>query len=477
MRALKWVFGAALVVLLMYAGYEAQRFSWFEKVATLVTHSSGENDEVSSGIRIEHFTLSNGMQVYLLPNARVPAVSHMLWLRVGAADDPLGKSGLAHFHEHLMFKGTPSVAAGEFTRRIEALGGEFNAFTGADFTGYYVNIAREHLETVMQMESDRMQHLAPAEADYATERDVIIEERRQRIETRPAAQLSEQMQAALFLHHPYRIPVIGWMHEMKQLSAEDAKGFYERYYHAGNMVLVVAGDTTLEELKPLAERYYGSMVAKAPARHDWTAEPPAIAARSVTLRHREIAAPRWQRRYLAPSYGSGDRAQVMPLSLLAQWLGGGNTSLLYQELVEKQQLAVAVSASYSGFSRGPAQFTLSVQPAAGVLMADVEKAVESVLERVQKQPIAPEDLARIKTLFSASAIYARDGLSSMAHYVGYLVMLDLPLDYLTQWEHYVQAVSAEQMQQAAQVVLRPEASVTGYLYPAAPIETQEAVHD
>ncbi len=426
-----------------------------------------------AGITVEHFTLSNGLEVIMLPNHRVPAVSHMVWLRVGAADDPAGKSGLAHYHEHLMFKGTPTVPSGEFTHRIEALGGEFNAFTGADFTGYYVNIAREHLEMVMQLEADRMQNLTPAEADYATELEVVIEERQSRIGSRPSAQLDEQLQSAMFVHHPYRIPIIGWMHEIKGLTPEDARGFYDKYYHAGNMVLVVAGDITRAVLEPLAEKYYGAIEARPPAAHNWAQEPVAQSAKRVVLRHEEVNAPRLQRRYLAPSYGEGDATQVMPLSLFAEWLGGSKSSLLYQALVDEQQLAVSVSASYSGFSRGPSQFIIHAQPAPDVTPEELEAAMDVVLAEALNSTISPEDLQRIKTLFSASAIYARDGLSGLGNYAGYLAMLDLPLEFLTQWERYVDAVTAAQIHMAANAVLKPQRSVTGLLLPQEPTAQEE----
>ncbi len=429
----------------------------------------------SSAIAIEEFTLSNGMQVILLPNSRVPAVSHMLWLRVGAADDPLGKSGVAHYHEHLMFKGTPNVAAGEYSRQLESLGGEFNAFTGSDFTGYYVNIAAEHLEKVMQLESDRMRHLQPAPQDFAKELEVIVEERQTRVGNKPPAQWKEQMQAALFLHHPYRIPVIGWMHEIKGLTPQDATEFYRQHYHAGNMVLIVAGDITREQLALLAEKHYGDLPARSANERAWVQEPPAIAPRRVDFMHAEVKQPRFERRYLAPSYGSDDATLVMPLSLLSQWLGGGQTSLLYERLVQEKQLAVSVNAGYSGFSRGPAQFVISAIPTQGVSLETLEAAIDVILQEVVATQIQADDLTRIKTLYNASAIYARDSLSALAHYAGYLSMLNLPMQHLTQWEQLVNEVTAKHMQQAAAKLLQPEKSVTGYLLPKTTM--QENAHD
>lgn len=458
MRTLGWfatflMFFAAILVL----GY----------IAFFAPSSAPPREGAYGHVEIENFTLSNGLEVILIPNDRVPAVSHMLWVRVGAADDPPGKSGLAHYHEHLMFKGTPTVPEGEYSRRLAALGGEFNAFTGSDFTGYYVNIAREHLPLVMELEADRMRHLAPSADAYATELNVIIEERESRVENNPIAQWGEQMQAALFHHHPYRIPIIGWMHEIRTLTPEDTRRFHQRWYQAPNMVLVVAGDITRAELEPLAGRYYAALPADAAPPRDWLQEPPARAARKVTMTHPEVKQHRWQRHYLAPSHGEGDAKQVMPLALLAEWLGGGQTGLLYETLVRDRQLATSASASYSGLKRGPAQLVLSVTPAPGVGFDALETAIGDLLQQVRSRPIAPEELARIKTVFKASGIYARDGLEPLAHYAGYLAMLGLPMTYLTEWEARVEAVTAAQIQDAARAVLRVEASVTGYLSPQA----------
>lgn len=458
MRMLRWVVLGLLVAGLV--ALAAWKLGWVRADDLTEMVSS-----TSPALAFESFTLSNGMEVVLIPNDRVPAVSHMLWLRLGAADDPPGKSGLAHYHEHLMFKGTPTVPDGEYGKRITALGGQFNAFTGADFISYYVTIAREHLETVMQLESDRFQHLNPAESDYAKERAVVIEERQSRVENSPHGRFVEQMQALQFTHHPYRIPIIGWQHEIEQLTPKDAKRFYRDHYHAGNMVLVVAGDISKEALQPLAERYYGSLPARAPIDRLALQEPPAQVAKRLVMRDAYVSQPRFERRYLAPSYGQGEAQDVLALSLFAEWLGGGKTSLLYRTMIEEQQLAVAASAHYSGLARGPATLTIRATPAAGVSVEALEAALDDVLAQALTTPIAADDLARIKTLFKASEIYARDGLEPLAHYVGYLRMLKLPLSFLSDWAARVDAIEAEAIQASAQRTLVEEGSVTGWLLP------------
>ncbi len=416
---------------------------------------------------VESFSLSNGMEVVLVRNDRVPAISHTLWMRVGAADDPAGRSGLAHYVEHMMFKATRQYAAGEFEQQITELGGELNAFTGRDFTGYYVNIASEHLERVMQLESQRLQHLKPSAEAFEKELQVILEERRSRVDNRPAALLDEAMRAALFRHHPYRIPIIGWMHEIETLSAEDVRAFYDSYYHPGMMVLVVVGDITRERLEPLAERYYGTIPSRQPLARQWVNEPPQRTARRVALAHELVKQPRLTRYYAAPSYAYGDAQHALPLEVLSYWLGGGRTSLLYRELVVEQQLATSVNAYYSGLSRGPAVLTVRATPVDGVSLKKLETAMDEVIARTRRERIDSASLARAKTLLKADAVYARDGLQGIARYIGHLRMLDLALDYYTDWEERVEAVSAEQVQTAARAVLQPARSVTGSLRPQA----------
>lgn len=419
---------------------------------------------------IQTFSLSNGMEVILVPNHRVPAVSHTLWLRVGAADDALGKSGIAHYLEHLMFKGTPMVADGEYSKQIAALGGSFNAFTGADFTGYYVNIAKEHLEKVMQLESDRFQNLLPPMEVFEKERDVIVEERKSRTENRPQALLAEEVSASLFRHHPYRIPIIGWMHEMEGLTADDAKAFYDHYYHAGNLVLVVAGDITREQLQPLAEKYYGSMKAKEPYKRQWVKEPPQRAPRDIVFAHEQVRQIQWLRTYVAPSMVDGKTEHVLPLELLVQWLGGGKTSLLYRDLVVEKKLATSASAGYSGLNYGPSRLSIYVTPASGVTKQQIENAVDAILQKARTEPIDSKHLERAKTLLKASAIYARDGLEPVAQYIGYLRMLNLDVSYFTRWAQMVDAVTKEQITKAANDVLKPEQSVSAYMVPKAEVQ-------
>ncbi|NBO19130.1 MAG: insulinase family protein [Proteobacteria bacterium] len=416
---------------------------------------------------IAQFVLENGLEVIVIPNHRVPAVSHMLWYRVGAADDPPGKSGLAHYHEHLMYQGTQTMKSGEYSKTIAAQGGQENAFTGHDATSYYVNISKDKLPLAMRLEADRMRALLPLEADVAKEKEVILEERRQRVENNPGALLSEQVNAAMFRNHPYHVPVIGWMHEMQGLTLADVQEFHRRYYHPNNAMLIVSGDVTPAEVKQLAQEYYGPLPkAEVPPRH-WLEEPPQNAPRRIALSHPNVRQPSWSRDYYAPSVAYGGKEKSLPLMLLSQLLGGGKTSRLYQALVLKQKVATQVDVDYNGFSLGPAQFSIGAVPAQGVDLAALEKAVDAELAGLLKGDIGDKELARAKTLLKAETIFARDGLSNMANIMGWVRICGLDADYFTRWPQLIDAVSAEQVKAAAKDVLKLNAAVTSELLPEA----------
>lgn len=417
--------------------------------------------------KVEQFTLSNGLEVIVIPNHRVPAVSHMLWYRVGAADDPRGKSGLAHYHEHMMYQGTQMLKAGEYSKTIAAQGGQENAFTGHDATSYYVNISKDKLPLAMKLEADRMRALVPLEADAAKEKQVILEERRQRVENNPGALLSEQVNAALLRGHPYHIPVIGWMHEMEGLTLADVQAFHRRYYHPNNAMLIVSGDVTGEEVKALAQDYYGSLPKVEVPPRLWTDEPPQNAARRISLSHPNVTQPSWMRDYAAPSVTYGDTNNALPLMLLAQLMGGGKTSKLYQSLVLEQKLATQMDVDYNAFSLGPAQLSIGAVPAQGVTLAALEKAIDAQIAALLAGEISEKDLARAKTLLKAETIFARDGLSAMANMMGWIRICGLAPDYFTRWPQLVDAVTAAQVKEAARAVLDIKASVTAELLPGA----------
>ena len=251
--------------------------------------------------QVTHFTLDNGMDVVVIEDHRAPVVVHMVWYRAGSADEPAGASGIAHFLEHLMFKRTETMESGEFSRTVARNGGQDNAFTSYDYTGYFQRVAADRLGLMMQMEADRMVNLRLDDAEIATEREVIIEERNQRVENSPAALFREQKDAVQYLNHRYGVPIIGWRHEMVSLDRDDALAFYERFYAPNNAILVVAGDVTPDEVRALAQEHYGPIPANPalPERLRPT-EPPQTAERRITFRDARVAQPYVSRSYLAP---------------------------------------------------------------------------------------------------------------------------------------------------------------------------------
>jgi len=289
----------------------------------------------------ETFTLANGLQVVVIENRRAPIVTHMVWYKVGAADESAGESGNAHFLEHLMFKGTNTLGPGEFSEIIAQNGGQENAFTSYDYTAYYQTVANDRLEIVMRHEADRMANLVLTDALVLPERDVILEERRSRVDNEPGSQLRETMQAGLYLNHPYRVPVIGWEHEIRSLSTETALAFYRRWYAPNNAVLVVAGDVDADEVRRLAEKYYGKVPAGEVLERVRPTEPPQYAARRVTLENARVRQPSLSISYLAPAHNSPGGEHAYALQVLDQILGGGATSRLYRSLVVEQGLAAS----------------------------------------------------------------------------------------------------------------------------------------
>jgi len=439
--------------------------SWCIRTVVLAMLQAPHAHASASEQPIESFVLNNGMQVIVLPNHRVPAVNHMLWYRIGAADDPRGKSGLAHYHEHLMFKGSPRFSPGEYVKLINQNGGEQNAFTGYDATSYYVTIAKDRLPLAMELEADRMRGLTVPDAEAESEKQVIIEERRQRIDNDPSALLAEQMNAALFRNHPYHLPIIGWQHEMLGLTKKDALAFHEAYYHPNNAVLIVSGDITAAELKPLAEKYYGVLPKKDVPARNWLAEPPSIAARSVTLHHKNVKQPVLTRVYEAPSVQYGETDLAIPSFVLSHLLGGGKNSVLYRSLVVERKIAADVDVSYNFYTLGPSEFQIEIIPENNANLEVIEKALDEELAKFLKSGADMEALARTKRLMQAEAIYAREGLTGMSNIVGWMVMSGLPPEELNRWTDVIGSVTSAEVQRAAQLIIRPASSVTGYLLP------------
>lgn len=413
---------------------------------------------------IADFTLSNGLELVVIPDHRAPVVTHMIWYKVGAADETPGKSGLAHFLEHLMFKGTTQHPAGQFSDAVAHMGGQENAFTSNDYTGYFQRVPSEKLKTVMAFEADRMTGLVLTDNVVLPERDVILEERNQRIENNPRARLGVQLDAALYLNNPYGKPVIGWRHEMEGLTRDDAIGFYRRFYGPNNAVVVIAGDVTPEHAMELAKETYGKVARRAdlPPRNR-PKEPPPVAPRSLTFADARVEMPIVQREYLVPSFATGKRGESEALEVLAHIIGTGSNSRLYQDLVVNKKLAVSAGAWYDSSVLDLSKFGVYGAPRPGVTLPQVEHEIDAAIAKLAAEGVTAAELERSKTRLIADAVYAHDSQASMARWYGGALMTGATVDDVAHWPDRIKAVTAEQVQHAARQWLDKKRSVTGYL--------------
>lgn len=414
---------------------------------------------------VTSFTLQNGLQVVVIEDHRAPVVVHMVWYRTGAADAPPGKSGIAHFLEHLMFKGTDDMAPGELSKVVAAQGGSDNAFTSWDYTSYFQRVAADRLDLMMKMEADRMHDLQLPADQVATERSVIIEERNQRTDTSPSALLSEQMRAAQYLNHPYGIPIIGWRHEIEGLTQADAEAFYAAHYAPDNAILVVAGDVQPDQVQAMAEAHYGPIPAAGdiqPRRRP--AEPPQIAPRRVTLGDARVSEPYVARSYLAPERDPGDQKKAAALVFLAELLGGnGTTSVLARAMQFDVPVAVYTTANYDPTAVDDATFSIAVVPVPGVTLAEAEAKLDEVLAQFLKTGPDPAAFDRIKTQIRANDIYSRDDSEGLANRYGEALATGLTLEDVKAWPDVLAAITPEDVMAVAQEVLDPKRSVTGWL--------------
>ncbi len=421
------------------------------------------------------FQLPNGLQVVVVENHRSPIVSHMVWYRVGSADEPAGKSGIAHLLEHLMFKGTPTIPPGDFSKIVARLGGRDNAFTSTDYTAYFQNIAVSRLEQVMQMEADRMRNLTLDEENFRTERAVVLEERRSRTDNSPSGLLAERVGAALYLNHPYRRPIIGWEAEIAALERQDALDFYKKWYAPNNAILVVAGDVKPQDVKVLAEKYYGPLTPEVIPPRVRAIEPPQVAARIVTLEDPRVTQPSWTRQFVAPSSSASDKTVPYALEVLSEILGGGSTSRFYKHLVVEKGLASGASVGYDASALDQATFVIAATPRPGVTLDTLQAAVVEELDRVLKAaPITPAEVAQAKARLKAGVAYARDSLHTGARTLGEALTTGQTVEEVEAWPDRIAEVTVEQVNAAAKQVLDERASVTGLLLPSKRLESTPA---
>jgi zinc protease len=426
--------------------------------------SSAAAAQAASGPDVAHFTLGNGLEVVVIPDHRTPVVTHMVWYRVGAADETAGKSGLAHFLEHLMFKGTAKNPQGLFSQVVATIGGQENAFTDSDYTGYFQRVSREHLKTLMEFESDRMTGLVLTDDVVKPERDVVLEEFNMRVANNPGARLQEQMEAALYLNHPYGRPVIGWKQEIEKLNREDALAFYRRFYTPNNAILVLAGDVTADEVKTLANETYAKVPRIAEiAPRVRPQEPVQEAARTVTLADPRVNQPSLQRAYLAPSYTTAKPNEAEALDVLAHILGRGSSSRLYQSLVLDKDIAVNAGAGYHGTGLDYARLNVFGSPKPGTSLQQIEEAIDAVIAEIADKGVTGGEMERSKNRLIAESVYAQDSQSQLARWYGAALTTGGTVEQVQSWPDRIRAVTPEAVQAAARQWLDKRRSVTGYL--------------
>ena len=431
--------------------------------------------------------LDNGMQVVVIPNNRAPVVTHMVWYKVGGADEAQGHSGSAHFLEHLLFKGSDVIGGdplepGAFSKIVRSIGGNDNAFTGQDYTAYFQSIPSEHLEKVMRMEAGRMRGAKPPLEEVESENKVILEERRQRTDNDPRGRFAEQMAASAYINHPYGTPIIGWYHEMEKLDWAAAKAFYDTWYGPNNAILIVSGDVQPDEVFVLARDIYGKIPRNdnVPER-ERTISPVMNSKTLVTLEHPAIRESVFQTLYRVPSYRQ-DKEASLALDVLEEIMGGGATSRLYKSLVVEQKIASSAGLSYSSNSYDDSGLWVYANPLPDTDIVTVEKAISQELRTLISGGVSDAELQDAKTRMQDAAIYARDSLSGPAMVIGYSLATGSTLEEVETWPSQIDGVTAAQIRSVAEEYLNPDKPrdnppVSGVLLPVEPVEDISAEED
>ncbi len=423
-----------------------------------------------SGPNVSYFKLANGLEVVVIPDHRTPVITHMVWYKVGSADEPPGKSGIAHFLEHLMFKGTKKNPAGKFSKVISEIGGQENAFTTADYTGYFQRTAREHLKTLMAFEADRMTGLVLTDKVVEPELKVVLEEQNQRVANSPGARFGEQLEAMLYLNHPYGKPVIGWRHEIEKLGREDALAFYRQFYTPNNAVLVVAGDVTASEVKKLAEATYGKVKPRAKILPRMRPHEPEVqnVVRRLEYADPRVTQPSLQRYYLVPSAATAKPGESEAIDVLSHILGSGTTSRLYNVLVVERGLAVNAGGWYQETQLDDSRLSISGTPKPGVTLQQLEEGIDAVIAEIIEKGVTEDELKRAKNRLIADSVFAQDNQAMLARWYGVALTTGLSVERVQDWPNRIRAVTAGAVQEAARKWLDKRRSVTGYLVKADP---------
>lgn len=411
------------------------------------------------------FTLANGLQVIVVPNRLAPAVSQMVWYKVGSADEVPGKTGLAHYLEHLMFRGTSSMKPGEFSKVIAAQGGNDNAFTTHDYTAYHETVAADRLPMIMQMEADRMQNLHITAETATPELGVVLSERQQRTDNDPRGKFAEKLRQTLMPHHPYGRPVIGWKKEIEKLSVADAEKFYQRYYAPNNAVVVISGDVETEEVMRLAASTYGRVPKRdLPARRGLP-PPPEPSARQLTMKDPGVEQPELSWQAVMPSYATQKAREAYALEVLSEVLDGGKVGILYRELVMQQGIASGTGTSYDPDARGDTIFRITAIPAPGKDIKTLEKALQILLHKLAREGVEAKNVNDATQRMIRAAVFARDNLMIPGYSFGMALATGHGVSDVEEWPDRIKAVTVDEVNAALRTLVDNPRQVTGLLLP------------
>jgi zinc protease len=435
-------------------------------IVTIMFFKAKDNDLLTTKINIEYFTLANGMDVILLPNHRVPAVMHMVWYKVGGIDEKLGKTGLAHYLEHLMFHGTKKYPKGVIDDLVSSFGGSHNAFTSYDFTAYYQNIPKKNLEELMDLEADRMRGLVLNEKDALIERDVVLEERLLRRDNSPQAVLSEKVREGLFSKsHPYGRPLIGYEDDISKLTFNDALSFYNKYYHPNNAILVLAGDISKAEVMPLIDKYYGALPAGKEVNISVAKKVAKVNKNVVKHYDENINNISLRLSYLAPDLLSVEKEHSYALSVASYLLGGGQNSILYKKLVIEKDLAINANVSYSDMSRGQSYFSINVTLKDVANEQQVINIIDEELNKLKLGKISKKDLEIAKNLFLIESVYSRESYESLAYIIGMNYTTGIDIEEILGWDKKIMEVTMLHIKEAIDFIFNKDKLTIGYLIP------------
>jgi zinc protease len=401
-------------------------------------------------------TLANGLKVVVKEDHRAPVVVQQIWYKAGSMDEQVGKTGVAHVLEHMMFKGTKAVPVGEFSKRIAAAGGRENAFTSSDYTAYFQQLQKSKLPLAMKLEADRMRNLNLTDAEFAKEIKVVMEERRMRTDDEPQSLMSEVMNAAIYQQHPYQHPVIGWMNDLQAMTASDAREWYRHWYAPNNATLVIAGDVNAKEVFALAQKYYGNVPKSLqPPRRQFD-EPAQLGIKRLVVKA-PAELPQLVMSYHTPTLKDAQQDwKPYALEILAGVLDGNEAARLNKHLVREQQIASSAGAGYDSTARGPSLFTLEATPSTGKTVTDVEAALRQEIDQLVKEGVSDEELKRVRAQVMAGEVYKRDSLFYQAMQIGQMESIGLGYGAIPVMLQKLQAVTAEQVQQVAKEFLQDD---------------------